>query len=476
MNLFWQITVVEALLNVAIFVVAVIAYGVLQSRAMALGWSDRLEQTAVGALLGGATALATLVPLHLDGGAAVGCQSVLIALSGPISGGLSTLVALIISEVTVAASTHLLEGGSAAIDAGSFAAAALAAALFRLIDRRTPGSAFRRRWVQLAFLAVVSSIGSLAALAVLTGLETAFKSALAATASGIVATFVLGILLLHEKRRHEAEFDLRATAARLSETNDQLTRQTVELIHARDAAEQSSRAKSAFLANMSHELRTPLNAVIGFSQIIGQQTDPVHARCIDYAHDIQTGGEHLLGLISDILDFSKAEAGDLEIGDSEIPLNQTVDLCVRLMRPQAERNAVTLRLAEMAAGYCLRGDERRIRQIVLNLLSNAIKFTPAGGNIDVAVGPAVDGGLVIEVRDDGIGISEADRGRVFEPFFQADSELSRLREGTGLGLPLTKRLVELHDSRLELESALGTGTVVRVVFPVQRVRADSGGA
>ncbi len=473
MDLFWQITIVEALLNVAIFAVAVIAYGAVRSRAMARRWSNRFERTAVGGLFGGATALAILVPLHLDGGATVGCQSVLIALSGPLSGGLSTFVALIISEATLAVSINLLGSGSFSIDAATFAAAAAAAALFRLIDRRTAGAAFRHRFAQLAFLALVSSGGSLGALAVLVGLGIALKSALATISATLVATFVLGTLLLREKRRHEAEFDLRETAARLTEANRRLTKQAAELTLARDAAEQSSRAKSAFLANMSHELRTPLNAVIGFSQLIGLETDPVHVRCIEYAQDIQTGGNHLLSLITDILDFSKLEAGELKIGDSEVAIDETVDLCVRLMRPQAERNEVALRLTYISAAYFIRGDERRIRQIILNLLSNAIKFTHPGGAIDVGLELAVTGSLILTVRDNGVGISQADRGKVFEPFFQADATMTRRHEGTGLGLPLTKRLVELHDSHLELDSTPGAGTVVRVIFTEDRVRSEA---
>jgi len=471
MNLFWQITAVEALLNVAIFAVAVIAYGMLLERTRS--WLPRVEQPVVGALFGGATALATLVPLHVDGGAAIGCQSVLIALTGPISGGFSTLVALAIAELGAIEAPHLTETGATLLNAGSFLAAAFAAFLFQLLHRRREGGWLRNRTGQLAMLAVLSSAGALGVLALLAGTGTAVQSALAATGVNLAATLVLGTLLLHERRRHEAEADLRITAERLSEMNQRLRAQAQELIAARDAAEQSSRAKSNFLANMSHELRTPLNAVIGFSQLIGQDAPVPDEKRVEYARDIETGGQHLLGLISDILDFSKAEAGSLEIDDDELLLNEEIEVSLRLMRPQAERANVMLAGADPIAAFYVRADRRRVRQIVLNLLSNAIKFSRPGGTITVALAAGEDGAVELIVRDDGIGISERDRERVFEPFFQVDAEMSRSREGTGLGLPLTKRLIELHGGTLRLDTTLGVGTAVHVLFPPSRVRIEA---
>jgi signal transduction histidine kinase len=284
---------------------------------------------------------------------------------------------------------------------------------------------------------------------------------------------VLGTLLLHERRRHEAEADLRITAARLTEMNERLVAQAEELTLARDAAEQSSRAKSNFLANMSHELRTPLNAVIGFSQLVGRGAAMPDAKRIEYARDIENGGQHLLGLINDILDFSKAEAGGLEIDDEELLLNEEIDFSLRLMQPQAERADVALLTAGPGAAVQVRADRRRIRQIILNLLSNAIKFTRPGGTITVGLAACDDGSVELTVHDDGIGISDQHRERVFEPFFQVDAEMSRKREGTGLGLPLTKRLIELHGGTLKLDSALGAGTTVHVIFPPGRVRLEA---
>ena len=473
MNLFWQITAVEALLNVAIFAVAVIAYGIVREQAAARNWSAEIEQAVIGGLFGGATALATLVPIHIDGGAAVGSQAVLIALTGPISGGLSTLVALAIAELGALEAPRLVQTGATLINAGSFLAAALAALLLRLILGGRFGGRLRNQTVQLIFLALLASAGSLNVLAITAGAGMALQSALAATGVNLAATLVLGTLLLHEQRRHEAEAGLRVTAARLTETNERLTVQAGELIVARDAAEQSSRAKSNFLANMSHELRTPLNAVIGFSQLVGQDKAVPDAKRIEYARDIETGGQHLLGLISDVLDFSKAEAGGLEIDDEDLVLNEEVAFSLRLMQPQAERAKVRLTAIGPVAPIQLRADRRRLRQIILNLLSNAIKFTDAGGKITVGLVACGDGSAELIVHDDGIGISTQNRERIFEPFFQVDDEISRKQQGTGLGLPLTKRLIELHGGTLRLDTVFGVGTTVHVLFPPDRVRGDA---
>jgi len=375
---------------------------------------------------------------------------------------------LAIAEAAAFVAAYVLGNGALTTQGASFAAAALAAAILNQADRLLPRWT-RSRYVRLTRLALLSSLIALLALAVTAGMGAALDAAAAATAVNLAATFVLGTLLLHEQRRHDAEFNLRATAGRLAETNAQLVAQADDLRFARDAAEQSSRAKSVFLRNMSHELRTPLNAVIGFSQLIQTEADPVHRNCVEYARDIETGGQHLLSLITDILDFSKADAGELPLDAVEIILDEEIGLCVRLMQPQAARNAVALHYTGNGRQHRIRGDERRIRQIILNLLSNAVKFTPRGGGIDVWLDAAADGSLILVVADTGIGIAEEDRERVFEPFFQVNTNLARRHEGTGLGLPLTKRLVELHQGVLSIESAPGKGTTVRVTFPPARV-------
>jgi signal transduction histidine kinase len=470
MNLFWQITAVEALLNVAIFAIGVIAYGFVRSRAIDRSWSQSREQMAVGTLFGGATALALLIPLHLDGGAAIGCQAVLIALAGPISGDLAVLIALALASAAAWQTSGAVGHGGAATAFPALAAAAFAGIVLRYAMKWLPGVTTGFRYRQLPVLSLLSSTGALIGLAIGGAPAVAWESTLPAIASSLIATLVLGTLLLHEKRRHDAELDLQETALNLKQVNERLLAQAADLITARDAAEQSSRAKSAFLAGMSHELRTPLNAVIGFAQLIRSQTGPAHAKSVDYAGDIQSGGEHLLGLINDILDFSKSEAAKLEIEDEDVSINGEISTCLRMMEPQAVRAGVTIGYAPPTARYEIRGDSRRIRQIIFNLLSNAVKFTGPGGTVSIGLKLLENGDIELDVEDNGIGISENDRGRVFEPFYQVEDHLARSQQGTGLGLPLTKRLIELHGGQLRLESELGKGTIARAIFPARRIR------
>ncbi|HUN45321.1 MAG TPA: PAS-domain containing protein [Stellaceae bacterium] len=243
-----------------------------------------------------------------------------------------------------------------------------------------------------------------------------------------------------------------------------------DLRRARDEAELASRSKTEFLANMSHELRTPLNAVIGFSDVlIGEIFGPLgDARYRDYAHDIRDSGNHLLNLINDVLDVAKIEFGRIELSEEEVPLGEVIGSCVRLMRERADAAGVGLTAEVPADLPTLRADVRRMKQVLLNLLSNAVKFTPSGGEVTVAA--SVDeGGLVLSVKDTGIGMAAEDLAIALQPFGQIDSRLARKYQGTGLGLPLTKAMVELHGGRLELISASGQGTTARVHLPADRV-------
>jgi signal transduction histidine kinase len=247
-----------------------------------------------------------------------------------------------------------------------------------------------------------------------------------------------------------------------------------ELIHnlaAKETAERSNRIKSEFLANMSHELRTPLNAIIGFSEIIGAEVfGPGLPRYRDYASDINGAGKHLLSLINDILDISKAEAGKLDLHFEPIELEILLGECARLMRGRAAEKDLRIALV-IASLPPLLIDRLRTKQILLNLLSNAIKFTPEGGTVSIQAERDTAGRVVICVRDSGIGIAPETIPLVFEPFRQVDSTLSRKYEGTGLGLPLVKTLVELHDGEVTIESALGKGTSVFIFLPASRCMA-----
>jgi signal transduction histidine kinase len=237
----------------------------------------------------------------------------------------------------------------------------------------------------------------------------------------------------------------------------------------KEGAEAASRAKSDFLANMSHELRTPLNAIIGFSEVIKCSIfGPVSERYRGYAGDIFNSGTHLLGLINEILDLSKLEAGQLKLHEETIDLAVMIESCMTLVEKQAEKSDIRMSASIDDAYPTIRADDRRLRQILINLLANAVKFTPEGGQIRVS-SFLTHGGLAICVSDTGIGMAPEDIPRALTIFGQVDSMISRKHAGTGLGLPLAKHLVELHGGRLTIDSKVDVGTTVTVVLPLERV-------
>jgi signal transduction histidine kinase len=250
-------------------------------------------------------------------------------------------------------------------------------------------------------------------------------------------------------------------------------RQEEQLREAKAQAETASATKSAFLANMSHELRTPLNAIIGFSEIMNREMFGRIGvpRYAGYVKDIGDSAHHLLRLIEDILDLSKAEAGRMELEDAEVDLAASIHSACLMLRERAKRGGVALSEEVAPELPRLYGDRRRIRQVLLNLVSNAVKFTRAGGTVRVAAAANADGGLVLSVADTGIGIEAADIPRVFEPFVQLGRDKGISGEGTGLGLPLCKELVELHGGTISLASQPGVGTTVTAVFPPARTVA-----
>jgi two-component system cell cycle sensor histidine kinase PleC len=248
----------------------------------------------------------------------------------------------------------------------------------------------------------------------------------------------------------------------------------VETKAARARAESASRAKSEFLANMSHELRTPLNAVLGFSEIIkerafGDSTD----RYAEYGEHIHFSGKHLLGLISDILDLSKIEAGKRELDETNVDLTDLASDALRFVEPQADQKSLKLRL-EAPARIVLRADERALRQILVNLLSNAVKFTPQNGEISVSITRDAATAILC-VRDTGVGIDPKEISLVMERFGQARHDIASTKEeGTGLGLPIVKGLAELHGGRVAITSAPGQGTSVTVSLPASRIVQAAG--
>jgi len=265
---------------------------------------------------------------------------------------------------------------------------------------------------------------------------------------------------------HRVRYMLRAGRA-----IEQLRQNQERLVAARDAAESASRAKSEFLANMSHELRTPLNAIIGFSSILRDGTfGALAARYVDYARLIADSGTHLLSIINNILDLAKADADRLPLEEEEVELAGIVELSTSMVADMAHKGQIDFRVDYDDVPPVLHVDPAKLRQILINLLSNAVKFTPAGGRVELKVALASDGDLAFSIADNGIGIPADKMAVALAPFGQVDSGLARKYEGVGLGLPLTKRLIELHGGTMQIWSEPDEGTVVTASFPKERLR------
>ncbi len=255
-----------------------------------------------------------------------------------------------------------------------------------------------------------------------------------------------------------------ATQSALAIQNARLFREIKQKSRELEAA---SRHKSEFLANMSHELRTPLNAVIGFSEVLSERMfGDLNEKQEEYLKDIQASGQHLLSLINDILDLSKIEAGKMELELSDCDLPMTIDNALMLIRERAARRSIALNTAVDERLGQIRADERKIRQVLLNLLSNAIKFTPEGGRIDVHAVPR-DGMVEVSVTDTGVGIAPEDQEAVFEEFRQVGTSDKKV-EGTGLGLALSRKFIELHGGKIWVESQVGEGSTFTFTVPVRR--------
>jgi signal transduction histidine kinase len=293
----------------------------------------------------------------------------------------------------------------------------------------------------------------------------ALVAVFAVVAAGL-AGFGLAELLLGATLEEQAK-DRTAT---LLASNEQFRMTIEELSAAKFHAETASKVKSEFLANMSHELRTPLNAIIGFSDLMKSQTlGPIgNATYVEYAEDINFSGTHLLEIINDILDVVRHESGKMDLKEDAVDVEAVIAEALRLVAPQAQQGKVELAWrappSALPALYC---DHVRVRQMLLNILSNAVKFTGPGGLVEITA--ELGDGLQLIVKDSGVGIKADDIARIMTPFGQILSVYSRSHQGTGLGLTLTKALIERHGGQVSLSSTLGVGTTVRLSFPAERV-------
>ena len=252
---------------------------------------------------------------------------------------------------------------------------------------------------------------------------------------------------------------LGALGANVNRMNDELNRLYREL-------ETASLHKSEFLANMSHELRTPLNSILGFSQVLRERMfGELNVKQEEYLDDIISSGHHLLSLIDDVLDLSKVEAGQIELEVEPFSLREALERGVVMVRERATRDGVHVAFTADPEVDVVEGDERRIKQVIFNLLSNAVKFTPSGGAVDVSAAQ-VDGEVRVSVGDTGPGLALEDHERIFEEFQQTEAGVEQ-HEGTGLGLALSKRLVELHGGRIWVDSELGQGSTFVFTLPAR---------
>jgi signal transduction histidine kinase/DNA-binding NarL/FixJ family response regulator len=461
MNLFWQITLIEFLLNVAVFSGAIILYGPMRIFAAYISDdSEIIQRGASGVLFGIATAGALLLPVHMEGGAAVGCSTILLAIAGPLDGWLAVACGVAIS-VSIELLPWVATEQSKQLAVVSLLVSAILGLGFRYALIYLPGERDGElQYIHLPVLGVVSAAGGVMVLGLSQGMSAASSSILPAMIFNILAAVILGTLLLHETRRSQAERELR-------ESEVSLLGQAKELAVARDHAETANRTKSVFLANMSHELRTPLNAILGYAQLL-QRDQTLTAWQTNASSTIEQSGEHLLTLITDILDLSKIEAGKIELQLTTVNLPDFIRGISDIIRIKSEEKALEfLCTIDPDVPVFVQADQKRLRQVLLNLLSNAVKFTDRGSvamQVKLLSEPGGKTRLRFEVRDTGTGMSADQLKLVFHPFVQVGDEQHR-SGGTGLGLTISRQLVRLMGGDIQVESAEGKGSCFSFDMP-----------
>ncbi|MFT3810465.1 MAG: MHYT domain-containing protein [Micropepsaceae bacterium] len=305
---------------------------------------------------------------------------------------------------------------------------------------------------------------------------TSLAVAVAAVAMLVIGLGAVATMMKHHRDERAQGEELRGHVAALEAAKSDLETTSRELEAALRDAARGSEAKSRFLAGMSHELRTPLNAIIGYSEFMSLQPfGPIgNARYLEYVGDIRKSGGHLLALINDVLDLARLDAGHVELLDDTLDIGELIESSISLVAPQALKGGVTVEADAANAALSVRADERRLKQVLVNLLSNAVKFTPPEGRVRVSVREC-DGGAIIAVSDDGIGMRPEDIPVALDRFGQVESAMARRYHGTGLGLPLARELIENHGGTLTIESVFGEGTTVTVTLPQDRVLPSGAG-
>lgn len=279
----------------------------------------------------------------------------------------------------------------------------------------------------------------------------------------IVSLFILPLIYL--------EFYVKRILKANIEEKERAEEDLEEVFEKMETLKSENIQQSNFLANFTHELRTPLNSVIGFSGLIKDQTlgEINNPEYVKYANDINNAGIHLLSLINDILDYTKAEVGRLKVSPTEIDIVKVIKQCMAIVAPRASESGVELLQSITSNHVILKLDQKRVKQIILNLLSNSVKFTPENGSVTISVFPDIKGERIyIEVKDTGVGIEEKDISKVMSLFGQVDSEFNRKYEGTGIGLPFSKKLTNMMGGTFELSSKVNMGTRVTLGFPFDK--------